>query len=120
MNTLNALILPDDLIWQDELDWSGVAQQITPTLTGALIVEENAAPDGRPITLVGVTTRGLVLRLKTLEGQVTPQMSMTLQDGLTRTVSWRRPGVQAEPLHDFSNPDDDDPYRLTLQFLEID
>ena len=51
--TLNGLHLPDDLIWRDEFDWAPVEQVVTPTLSGALLVEETAKPEGRPITLVG-------------------------------------------------------------------
>lgn len=49
--TLDGVALPDDIQWLDEFSGHGVGQQITPTLTGAIIVEENAQPEGRPMTL---------------------------------------------------------------------
>ena len=68
--TLNGLQLPDDLIWRDEFDWAPVEQVVTPTLSGALLVEETAKPEGRPITLVGHCPRATVLSVKALEAQV--------------------------------------------------
>ncbi|MNV78610.1 hypothetical protein D3C71_1721070 [compost metagenome] len=61
--TLNGLLLPDDLIWRDEFDWAPVEQVVTPTLTGALLVEETDKPEGRPITLVGHCPRATVLSI---------------------------------------------------------
>lgn len=49
--TLNAISLPDDIIWRDEYSGFGVGQVITPTLTTALVVEEVAQVAGRSITL---------------------------------------------------------------------
>jgi len=118
--SLNELTLPDDSVWRDELAWAAVVQTLTPTLTGALIVEEAPLPMGRPITLVGVATRGLILQLKDLEDQVNPVMTLTLLDGVGRTVIWRRPGVQATPIDEYADPDDADPYNLTLNFTEIE
>ncbi|WP_429235043.1 hypothetical protein [Aeromonas salmonicida] len=51
--TLNSELLPDDLVWRDEFDWSPVEQVVTPTLSGVLLVEETPRLEGRPITLVG-------------------------------------------------------------------
>jgi len=50
---LAGIDLPDDLQWTDEFTGHGVGQQITPTITGALVVEETTQSKGRPITLAG-------------------------------------------------------------------
>ena len=77
--TLDELELPDQLDWKDEFSWAPVVQQITNTITGAVIVEENSAPNGRPITLVGDggvwARRGLVKAIKTKEAQVSTPMT---------------------------------------------
>ncbi len=49
--TLAGIALPDDLQWVDEFAGFGVGQNITPTLTGSLLVEEFGQTEGRPITL---------------------------------------------------------------------
>lgn len=123
--TLDAIVLPDDLDWQDEFDWAPVAQTITPTLTGAIIVEENAVPEGRKITLVAGETfawakRSLVQQLKEKEAQLNTTMTLTLNDGRTFTVIWRRDpvGVEAKQLIQIADPSDNDNYLLTLRFTE--
>ncbi|MFM4963725.1 hypothetical protein ACEUBT_08225 [Aeromonas bivalvium] len=117
--TLNGLLLPDDLIWRDEFDWAPVEQVVTPTLTGALLVEETPKPEGRPITLVGHCPRATVLSLKVLEAQVAQLLTLTLLDGQQREVLWRRPGVVATPLIDMADPEAGEPYALTLNFTEV-
>ena len=117
--TLNSVQLRDDLVWRDEFDWSPVEQVVTPTLSGALLVEETARPEGRPITLVGFAARALVLDLKALEAQVATPLTLTLLDGVARTVIWRRPGVVASPLYEIADPDAAVPYGLTLNLTEI-
>lgn len=49
--TLAGITLPPDIQWTDEFSGFGVGQTISPTLTGALLVEEFAQTEGRPITL---------------------------------------------------------------------
>lgn len=117
--TLNGLLLPDDLIWRDEFDWAPVEQVVTPTLTGALLVEETPKPEGRPITLVGHCPRATVLSLKVLEAQVAQLLTLTLLDGVQREVFWRRPGVVATPLIEMADPEAGEPYALTLNFTEV-
>lgn len=117
--TLNSVQLPDDLVWRDEFDWAPVEQAVTPTLSGALLVEETARPAGRPITLMGVAPRALVLTLKALEAELAQTMTLTLLDGTPRRVFWRRPGVVASPLYEIADPDAAMPYGLTLNLTEV-
>lgn len=117
--TLNSVTLPDDLIWRDEFDWAPVEQVVTPTLTGALLVEETPQPHGRPITLVGHCTRALVQELKVQEAVPSQLLTLTLLDGVGRQVIWRRPGVVATPLYDVADPDAAMPYSLTLNLTEV-
>ena len=117
--TLNSVLLPDDLVWRDEFEWAPVEQVVTPTLSGALLVEETAKPEGRPLTLIGHCSRAKVQELKVLEAQVAQLMTLTLLDGVTRTVVWRRPGVVATPLVEMADPEGGDPYALTLNLTEV-
>ncbi len=57
--TLDGIELPDDLLWVDEFDWNPVAQDIERSLTGALMVQEQAKLYGRPITLTGGDEAGM-------------------------------------------------------------
>ncbi|MFM5016559.1 hypothetical protein [Aeromonas veronii] len=118
--TLNSVLLPDDLVWRDEFEWAPVEQVVTPTLSGALLVEETSKPEGQPLTLSGHCSRAKVQELKVLEAKVAQLMTLTLLDGVTRTVVWRRPGVVATPLYELADPDGDHPYTLTLNLTEIE
>ena len=40
--TLDDIDLPDDLLWVNEYQWQPVAQETERTLTGALLVQEQA------------------------------------------------------------------------------
>lgn len=123
--TLDAIVLPDDLDHQDEFDWAPVAQTITPTLSGAIIVEENEIPEGRPITLVSDggawATRGLVRQLKEKEAVLNTPMMLTLNDGRTFTVIWRRDpvGVEAKQVMRIADPDDSDFYEIILRLTVV-
>lgn len=118
--TLDSLLLPDDMIWGDEFDFSPVSQIITPTLTGALIIEESELPAGRPITLKGIGSRALVKQLKDLESLINHQMPLIMLDGIQRTVVFKRPGVVAvQSVAEYADPDDSDPYNITLNLIEV-
>lgn len=120
------LALPDDLQWADEYDWTPVAQAVTPTLTGALIIETAAQQAGRPITLAGSERSGWMPRalLETLRGWVAVPgrvMALTLHDGRSFAVQFRqgeRP-LEAQPVLDVRQPAADDWYVVTLRFIEV-
>jgi len=124
--TLDAIVLPDDLDWPDEFDWAPVAQTVTPTLTGALIVEENTVPEGRKITLASGETfawakRSLVRQLKEKEAVLNMPMTLTLNDGRTfHVIWWRDPvGVEAKQVMRVADPDDSDFYEIILRFTVV-
>ncbi|GKS96951.1 hypothetical protein [Acidovorax sp. SUPP2825] len=52
-NESAVLVLPEDLIWSDELTWSAVAQKTERGIFGTLIIDAMARNGGRPITLQG-------------------------------------------------------------------
>jgi hypothetical protein len=55
---LGGFALPPGLHWADELEWSGLVQTTTLTLSGAAVVEEWPSAAGRPITLEGGRRNG--------------------------------------------------------------
>lgn len=116
---LGGIELPDDMVWKDELDWCPVTQIITPTLTGSVVVEETASLSGRPITLTGVTTRGVVRQLKALEAELATPMQLAIH-GTQLLTAWRRPGVVTTPFDEWADPDDSDPYNITINLLTVD
>lgn len=71
MIKLDDLELPNQLEWGNEFDWTPLKQVITPTLTGALVIDQRITNIGRPINLLsngGVwAARSLVTQLKQWE-----------------------------------------------------
>lgn len=126
MNQLAGVPLPDNLYWSDEFDWNPVGQVRTYTLTGALIVEETTMQAGRPITLEGAwITRQSVQALIALQATAATAMTLTLDDGRSFSVLFRREGatapIEASPLFPQA-PGAYTPatlYTLTLRLLEL-
>ncbi|WP_299197985.1 hypothetical protein [uncultured Amphritea sp.] len=121
MITLNAITLPDDLIWSDEFAWSAVRQSADVTLTGALIVEEAAQQAGRPITLVdGWATRATVELLYALVQQPGQVHSLLLQ-GTTYSVMFRQADgpLTANPVQPVTDPAPSDLYIITLRLMVV-
>lgn len=125
MITLAGIELPDDLDWEDEFGWEPVGQVITPTLSGAIIVEETVQSEGRPITLrsdgEAWVRRSTVLELQALAAVPLARMPLHL-NGRIFTVTWRREsggGLEAKQLYRIADPDTQTPYEITLRLLEV-
>ena len=119
------IVLPEDLAWPDEFDWSPVAAAEQRTLSGALIIQHSTRQSGRPITLASQGAswfpRAQVQALQALLEAVAP---MTLEiHGRTFEVTWRRAGnaqpLEATPVYRLADPDGTHPYLITLRFQEI-
>ena len=125
--TLDAITLPDDLIWSNEYDWSNVTQDVKKTLTGALIIQESTQPKGRPITLSGGVDHAWITKatLDLIKAKIdTVDLTMTLTiNGTPYSVQFVRAGntspMQAKSIQDLSNPDATDLYSVTLNFMEV-
>lgn len=120
--------LDRDLYWADELEWSPVEQSVEISLTGTPIVQAQAAIKGRPITLQpeddasAVMTRATLLQLQAWAAVPKLQMTLTLADGVPRTVIFRhhdKPGQSAKPFVFYSDATAADWYLATLKFMEV-
>jgi len=124
--TLDDIELPDDLLWVNEYQWQPVAQETERTLTGALLVQEQAKLYGREIELSGEqsgwVTRATVDALKTMEAEPGKIMTLTLPDNRTFQIIFdRRTGsaVEAIQLLPDAYPDAGSIYLLKLRFLTV-
>lgn len=124
------LVLPDDLLWSDEHNWSPTVASTSYLVTGALLIQSATRQAGRPITLVGApdmawVTRATVEQLRAWAaapvGSATGRFELTFADGRTFTVVFRHADspIEAEPVLGIPAQDDSAFYRLTLRFLEI-
>jgi len=124
--TLDDIELPDDLLWVNEYQWQPVAQEIERTLTGALLVQEQAKLYGREIELSGEqsgwVTRATVDALKAMETIPGKVMTLALPDTRTFEVIFDRSNgaaVEAEQLLPSAYPDAGYIYTLTLRLMTV-
>lgn len=134
--TLAGIELPADLYWSDEVAPWKVGQTVTPTLSGAIVIQEGALQAGRPITLesqqdgsdyVACVTRATLDQLLALEAVAdAPAMALVvpLYDGGAQALSvmWRRtdgPAIEARPIVFKAPPAPDDFYTLTLRLMQV-
>jgi hypothetical protein len=123
--TLDALTLPDDLLWTDEYgDWSAIAQETGYTLGGALVIQEGTRLAGRPITLRGAETHGWATRAQVealravAEAADAGPLTLTLPDGREFSVKFRRPAFTATPIIPYNAHEPGDYYALTVNLME--
>lgn len=125
--TLDTITLPDQLIWEDEFEWTPVSQETALSLTGALIIQEGAALAGRPITLKNGddgcwTTRDVAQQLYAMAQTASKTMILTV-NGTAHTVMWRRgsePPIECRQIEPIMNPESTAKYVITaLRFMEV-
>ncbi len=124
---LDSITLPDDLLWTNEFDWNPVEQTLDRSLTGALLVQEQALSYGRSIVLSGGTEAGWVTRatvqsLLGLSQDPNKVMTLTLADQRQYSVIFDRQSVspiEAHQVMPFAYPDDSSFYALTVRFLTV-
>ena len=124
-NTPLALDLPPDALWADEFAWQQVEQASQYTTTGALVLDAWAKQAGRPITLRGDVDyawcqRSTLTTLSAWAAQPGQQFSLLLR-GIGRNVVFDHASgaIEAAPVVPYSDPLPEDPYTLTLKFIEV-
>lgn len=119
MNTLDAQVLPSDLVWPDELEWLPVEQSIEFLSEGALLIQEGVKQAGRPITLTGFLSRAQLQALRVMAA--TPVQHALTYNGTTYPVRWRYSdkAITAVAFIAYADPDPDDLYEVTLRFIEV-
>lgn len=126
MVTLDAIVLPEDILWSDEFNWLPVGQVVNLSLTGAMIIEEATQQKGRPITLKGDNDSASWIDRATLEQlrvkASTAGLVMTLNlRGDTKQVMFLRDQtpVSAYQVAGYADPLDTDYYIVTIRLMEV-
>ncbi len=125
--TLDALILPDGLAWDNRFDWVPVVQQVNVTITGGLVIQEALQTDGRPISLIGGSDHCWItkLELDALYAKASIaglEMTLFLEADGSHQVVWNRSKscIEAAPIVSNANPTDEQLYILNaLHFLKV-
>lgn len=134
--TIDSVSLDPYLQWIDEFSTGSdlVGQQETISITGALVVQASAQQAGRLMTLqtntmegdtnsfAGVLTRAQVNALRTLAATPGAVYVVTMPDGRTFNVMFRRSGNAAVDATQilFQVPiDDGDWYSVTINLIQV-
>ena len=104
MNSLNGVLLDEELVWLDEWSWTPMAQTVAFAVTGDLIAQHGLKRGGRPLTLVGRLQQPQLATLFELL-LVTAPMTLLLF-GRTFRVCWRHNDgpIQTTPDYEVANP----------------
>ena len=124
---LDTITLPDDLLWINEFEWNPVVQSQERSLTGALLVQEQAKLQGRPIELTGGQQAGwvarkTVLKLQDLIAAPDKVMILTLPDMRQLNVIFDRSSgspVSATQVLEEAYPADNSYYHLSLRLITV-
>lgn len=121
------ILLPPDMYWVDEHNWSAVHQKVDTSVTGAAIIQMSKRTEGRTITLksdqeCAWLTRAQLEDLKTLEATL-EDFSLEMGDGTTFNVMFaggeRGDAIMAEAIQPGKEPAPGDYFIATLKFMEI-
>ena len=128
-NTGAIIELDDELYPTDEHDWSSVASSTKYALDGTMIVEQSIRKAGKPYTMqapndMGWLSRSTVNALKAERDKLgaTFWLDYRADDVIKRIkVIFDTTGeaITAKPVKEFISPALDDPFIVTLKFLEI-
>lgn len=120
---VDAVTLPDDLIWTDEFAFNKVASNVSYGIDGALFIDEGVRLAGQPITLDGAHVWVPRSTIETLEAwKALPGQQFTLNyRGVNHTVvmDHSRGAMTATPDIAYDEYAADDNYALTLRFLKV-
>lgn len=123
-NKLDEILLPEGLVWTDEFTSSQTSKSATRTLTGALVVQTGVKIEGRPVTLTGtdsgwINHADLVLLRNYVELNPDKVMVLNFRDVEQSVIidSTNGPALSAQPIIDYSTPEAEDWYTMTLKLL---
>lgn len=126
----NAVItLSDSLYPSDEHDWSAVVSSTKYALDGTMIVEQSIRQAGKPYTMqapdnMAWLPRSTINALKAERDKLGATFWLDyLADGAVKRVKvmFDNSGdaITAKPVRGYTSPSLDDPFIVTLKFLEI-
>ena len=129
-STSQTVPLEDGFLWSDEFDWKPIEQNQERALNGSLIIQEGKKLSGRPITLTADTNmawlkRHIVSQLKDWSALQDEQFTLVFEyphDARQFNVIFNHAdtAMEAKPVKDIPTVSEDDYYRVTLKFLEVD
>lgn len=131
-NTVTGAIieLDDELYPTDEHEWSSVVSSTKYALDGTMIIEQSVRQAGKPYTLqapsdMGWLSRATVNSLKAERDKLGATFWLDYRaDNAVKRIkvvfdTTKDDAITAKPVKEFISPSLDDPFIVTLKFLEI-
>lgn len=128
-NPLLEIVLPPELLWTDEFDWSPVEVTTEFSVSGALLMQKGTKLAGRPITLKspakdsGWIDRIVMADLLSWSGTASKKMRLYLEkpnDTRNFVVEFGNDPVKASPVKGFANHEDDEPYTVEIKLIQVE
>lgn len=129
LTTNEVLLLPNDMLWKDEFDWTKVAATGKYSLGGSFIVQAGTKLSGRPITLEPMEDMGWISRAKLAQlyaAAAIPKRKFTLAleypDDVREFIVTFAPvatPIEAKPVKGFPEHTPDSWYSVKLQFIQV-
>lgn len=127
--TLAEIVLPNELLWQDEFNWSKIASTSTFGTTGSLIIQQGERLEGRPITLgaeeaMDWVTRATLTALQTASKIGGRHFTLKLEypdDTREFNVIFApvEDRIEASPVKGFPEHAPDSWWHVKLKFIEV-
>lgn len=125
------IYLSNNLFPVDEHNWSKIASNVTYTLNGGMIVQQNEKKSGQPYTLkstpnAGWITLDTVNKLKLERDKLSAKFWLDYlgNGGIERVKvifdTTKEDAINATPVEDSVSPELDDKYLITLKFIEVE
>jgi len=121
--------LDDELYPSDEHDWSPLVSSTKYALDGTMIVEQSIRKAGRPYTMqappeMGWLSRETVNLLKAERDKLGATYWLDYRaDGQVKRIKvmfdTTADAITAKPVKNFISPSLDDPFAVTLRFIEV-
>ena len=111
----------DNFVWSNKYDWTGVVQQKTRTLTGAMIIEPTKTAVGRPITLTSHLEKNAIFQtLKNHSMTETGQFTIDI-NGTQYSVVWLHENIafSGKPISNYSDQEPDFFSDISLKLMTV-
>jgi hypothetical protein len=121
------IILPDDLLFENQSEFTTILQNVDHSLDGVCVVEEFIKQNGLSIILTGTDNRAWITKttlaeLLTLESLAGKVLTLTLADSRTFQVMLDRSSGSAigyKQLFDIFPTTDEDYFWVNLKFITL-
>ena len=122
--TLGGIALPSELVWVDEFNWQTIEQNISRSLGGRLFVQQRSKINGQPILLAGYEQdewidRTTLEQLNALAAQGSVMALLINRDSYQVMFDYPANPLQAVPVIEYSVPDAEDFYTITIRLVTV-